>query len=90
MFWPKQTKQKPRNKMDLTDIKGIGRVRSRKLYRQGIKKPSEIKETPYPALAELLGPKTAKKIKERLGQEVEQVIEGEERQAPGQRTINQY
>ncbi len=75
--------------LPLTDIKGIGRVRSRKLFNEGIKKPSEIKKTPYKTLSDILGPKIAKNVKERLGQEVKEEIQ-EENKLTGQRTIGEY
>ncbi len=78
----------------LTDIKGIGRVRARKLHQKNIKKPSDIKETEYPKLANLLGPKTAKNIKERLGQDVEEeyneISSSQKTNAPAQKTISDY
>ncbi len=78
----------------LTDIKGIGRVRARRLYEKDIKEPKNIKETDYLKLANLLGPKTAKKIKERLGQEVEQDPEQIKSTEPDtssrQRSISDY
>lgn len=74
----------------LTDIKGIGRVRARNLYEEGIDKPSEVKKTPYKVLSDILGPKTAKKVKERLGQEVSEIeVESKDRYS-GQRTIGEY
>jgi len=78
----------------LTDIKGIGRVRARRLYEKDIKEPKDIKETDYLKLANLLGPKTAKNIKERLGQEVkqnpEQIRSTEPESSSRQRSISDY
>lgn len=75
--------------LPLTDIRGIGRVRSRKLFEKGIKKPSDVKKTPYKALSKILGPKIAKNTKERLGQEVNETIK-ENKKPNGQRTIAEY
>jgi len=78
----------------LTDIKGIGRVRARRLRKKGIKKIKDIKEMDYRELSDVLGPKTAKKTKERLGQEVKEKIKGLEKNEdiiePAQKTISDY
>ncbi|MDD5111577.1 MAG: DEAD/DEAH box helicase [Candidatus Altiarchaeota archaeon] len=46
----------------LVGIKGIGRVRARKLYNAGIKTPADIKKADIISLKKLLGEKTAEKI----------------------------
>ncbi|MFW5902885.1 MAG: DEAD/DEAH box helicase, partial [archaeon] len=78
----------------LTDIKGIGRVRARRLSKKGIKKIEDIKEMSYQNLSNMLGPKTAKKTKERLGQEVNEDVDAsdstEEPISPAQKTISDY
>ncbi len=48
--------------LPLASIKGIGRVRARKLFDAGIKSKPGIKKTPTKKLKELLGEKTAEKV----------------------------
>ncbi len=52
----------------LVRLKGIGRVRARKLRRAGFEKVSDLKSAPATRLKEILGPKTGKKLKEQLGE----------------------
>lgn len=52
--------------LPLVAIRGIGRVRARKLYAQGIKTPQDIGKTDIGKLKTLLGDKTAEKILESL------------------------
>jgi helicase len=47
----------------LVSVRGIGRVRARRLYAQGIKTVLQLKATPLDALSKLVGKKTAEKIK---------------------------
>ena len=48
--------------LKLVTLKGIGRVRARKLYAAGIRSPGDIKKTKEEVLAKLLGQKIAKEI----------------------------
>ncbi|MEM7819705.1 MAG: DEAD/DEAH box helicase [Candidatus Aenigmatarchaeota archaeon] len=57
--------------LKLIKIKGIGRVRARLLYNSGIKNPFDIKNVSIEKLEKILGPKTAKNIKEFLNEELE-------------------
>jgi len=52
--------------LNLLQLEGIGRVKARKLYRAGIKKISDIKKVPQEKLAEIIGPKTALKVKKQV------------------------
>ncbi|MEM7825529.1 MAG: DEAD/DEAH box helicase [Candidatus Aenigmatarchaeota archaeon] len=47
-------------------LKGIGRMRARKLFNSGIKTVSDLKKIPLGSLVKLVGEKTAYKIKEQL------------------------
>lgn len=49
--------------LKLVTLKGIGRVRARRLFSAGIKTPVDIKKTNEETLAKLLGPKIAKAVK---------------------------
>ncbi|MFH1836336.1 MAG: DEAD/DEAH box helicase, partial [Methanobacteriota archaeon] len=46
----------------LIGIRGVGRVRARKLFNAGIKTPADVKKAGKPKLTQLLGKKTAEKI----------------------------
>ncbi len=50
--------------IELIRIEGIGRVKARKLYNSGIKDILTLKKVPLITLEILLGPKTARKVKE--------------------------
>ena len=52
--------------LSLVRLKGIGRVRARKLYNSGIKNVADIKKVSIKSLSLLVGEKTAKSIKELL------------------------
>ncbi len=49
--------------LELVELKGIGRARARVLFKNKIKTIGDVKKTPEPILAEILGPKIAKTVK---------------------------
>jgi len=49
-------------------LKGIGRVKARVIYNSGIKTLSELRKVPLESLEKIVGPKTARNIKEQLGE----------------------
>ncbi len=49
--------------LNLLALKGVGRVRARKLYRAGIKTLADVKKAPIEKLASIVGRKTAEKIR---------------------------
>lgn len=51
----------------LCELRGIGRVRARRLWHSNIRSIATLKEAPLPALAKILGSETAIKIKKQLG-----------------------
>ncbi|MDI3486568.1 ATP-dependent DNA helicase [Methanolobus sp. WCC1] len=53
--------------IELVSIRGIGRVRARKLYKNGLKTVQDIKSSDIATVSELIGPKTARKLFEELG-----------------------
>jgi len=55
----------------LVAIKGIGRVRARKLFSSGIRTVSDLKKTETKKLAAILGEKTAENIKKEINKEEE-------------------
>lgn len=63
--------------LPLVELKGIGRVRARKLFSASLKKTSDLERVPVEDLSRVLGPKTAVKVKKQLGQEVEEPLSEE-------------
>lgn len=59
----------------LMQLEGIGRVRARKLFSNKIKDLKDIKEATFTLLSQLIGPKTAARIKEQLGEKIESIPE---------------
>jgi helicase len=57
--------------LSLVKIRGIGRVRARKLYKARLKSPSDLKKVPLPTLQKVIGPNIAVQIKEQLGEKVD-------------------
>ncbi len=55
----------------LIKLEGIGRVKARKLYNAGIKTLSDLRKIPLQTLEKLIGPKTARKVKEQVSNEKE-------------------
>ncbi len=53
----------------LVRFKHIGRVRARRLHKNGIRTSSDIRDAGFTKLKKLIGRKTAKKLKEQVGQE---------------------
>ncbi|MEZ5336170.1 MAG: helix-hairpin-helix domain-containing protein [Methanolobus sp.] len=48
-------------------IRGIGRVRARKLYDNGIKSTDDIRKSGLQRISDLIGPKTAAKLFREIG-----------------------
>ncbi|MFT4303720.1 MAG: helicase-related protein [Candidatus Woesearchaeota archaeon] len=71
----------------LLRLKNIGRVRARKMYNAGLKTVGDLRKVDITTLTQLIGQKTAKSLKEELGQEIESKT-GRERK--GQVGINKY
>ena len=55
----------------LCELRGIGRVRARRLFNAQIKNVSDVKNAPVEQLAKILGPTTAMAVKKQLGAEFE-------------------
>ncbi len=51
----------------LCEVRGIGRVRARRLFANNVRTVADLKKIPLASLARLLPPKVAEKIKEQLG-----------------------
>ncbi|HHV25443.1 MAG TPA: ATP-dependent DNA helicase [Methanosarcina sp.] len=81
--------------MNLLDVRGIGRVRARKLYEAGFRSTIELAGADSEKVAALLGPKIAERIFKQIGsgEEANKVFEPEtpERSpSSGQKTINDF
>ncbi|MDD3874195.1 MAG: ATP-dependent DNA helicase, partial [Methanosarcina sp.] len=81
--------------MNLLDVRGIGRVRARKLYEAGFRSTIELAGADPEKVAALLGPKIAERIFKQIGsgEEANKVFEPEtpERSpSSGQKTINDF
>lgn len=73
--------------LPLLKFGGIGRVRARKLFNNGIKDVGDVKKTKFIALAQILGQKTAVSLKEQVGEKVAVVPKGTRK---GQTSVMKY
>ncbi|MBU1930019.1 DEAD/DEAH box helicase [Candidatus Micrarchaeota archaeon] len=60
--------------LSLVEVRGIGRVRARKLWHNNVRSVSELKKMDIKDLSRLLGETIAFKIKQNLGQKTEKTI----------------
>ena len=58
--------------LKLVRIKGIGRVRARKLFRNNLKDVSDIKKIDISSLSYIIGKKTAVDLKKQVGEKVDE------------------
>lgn len=54
--------------LELVELRGIGRVRGRRLYRSGMRSLPDLKRAPFSDVARVLGEAVAASVKEQLGQ----------------------
>jgi len=73
--------------LHLLKLKGIGRIRARKLYSNGLKGINELKKTDVSTISQLLGTKIAIDVKKQLGQEIKEIPKGTRK---GQMSLNKY
>ncbi len=59
--------------LPLLRLKGIGRIRARKLYSNGLKDLGNLKEADLTTLTQILGKAIAEDVKKQLGEEIEEV-----------------
>ncbi|MFH1234470.1 MAG: LAGLIDADG family homing endonuclease, partial [Candidatus Diapherotrites archaeon] len=57
--------------LELVELRGIGRVRGRRLYRSGMRSLPDLKRAPFSDVARVLGDAVAASVKGQLGQKVE-------------------
>ncbi len=53
--------------LPLTELRGIGRVRARRLWRAGLRSAAALKKAPFSELFRVLGQETALKVKRQIG-----------------------
>jgi helicase len=71
----------------LLQLKGIGRKRARKLFRNNIKNLKDLKEADVSRLGALLGKETAANVKSQLGEKAEDIPKGRRK---GQLSLKKY
>ncbi|MGV8150535.1 MAG: helicase-related protein [Candidatus Woesearchaeota archaeon] len=75
----------------LLQLKNIGRVRARTMFRNGIKDISDVKKIDFANLSRLLGKNIALDVKKQVGQEFsEEKIKVKENKRKGQINLNDY
>jgi len=60
--------------LPLLQLEGVGRVRARLLFKEGIKDMADVKKVSFTTLAQLLGKATAAKVKKAVGEEVPEPV----------------
>ncbi len=74
----------------LCELRGIGRVRARRLWRSNIRNIAGLKEAPIGMLSKILGSETAIKTKKQLGIIVEEKPLAVEASAENQKALNEF
>ncbi|MBI2112076.1 hypothetical protein HYT52_00885 [Candidatus Woesearchaeota archaeon] len=62
--------------LPLIKLKGVGRIRARKLFQQGIKDLKDIKTIDLTSLSQILGKTIALDIKKQVGEEIKEIPKG--------------
>ncbi len=80
-----------RELLPLVELRGIGRVRARRLFRGNLRSVNDLKKVSFQQLAGLLGGKLAADLKRQLGQkvDVEEEIKAKERK-PAQSSLSSF
>ena len=73
--------------LPLLKLKGIGRVRARKLFTHGVKDLGEIKKAGLTTLQQLLGKALSESITKQIGEEIKEIPKGTRK---GQLSLNKY
>ena len=74
--------------LPLLKLKGVGRVRARKLFSNGIRDLGGIKSTDLTTLGQIVGGKLAVDLKRQVGVEVKEIISSKKR--VGQMSLNKF
>ena len=73
--------------MTLLKLKGIGRIRARRLYANGIRDLGNVKNKDLTTLTQILGKAIAEDVKKQVGEEIKEVPEGKRK---GQMSIKGF
>ncbi|MBN1502833.1 hypothetical protein JW930_04770 [Candidatus Woesearchaeota archaeon] len=73
--------------LPLTKLRGIGRVRARRLFRNKIRDLGDIRKADIALLSQIVGKETALKIKEHVGEKIEKILDGRRK---GQLNLRRY
>jgi helicase len=73
--------------LPLIRLKGIGRVRARKLFSQGIKDLGDLKKIDQTSLGQILGKALAEDLKSQLGEDIKEIPKGTRK---GQLSLEKY
>jgi helicase len=73
--------------LPLLKLKGVGRIRARKLFANGIKTPMDVKRMDQSSIGQLLGKKISEKVLTQLDVSIKQVSAGKRK---GQMSLNKY
>ncbi|MEK6900948.1 MAG: helix-hairpin-helix domain-containing protein, partial [Nanoarchaeota archaeon] len=73
--------------LPLLQLRGIGRVRGRKLYANGIKTIGEVKNADLTTLSQILGKKIAEEVQKQVGEDIKPIPAGTRK---GQRSLERY
>ena len=73
--------------LPLLKLKGIGRIRARKMFNNGLKDLGDIKKSDIASLSQLLGKKVAQDVKNQLGEEIIEISKGTRK---GQLSLEKY
>lgn len=57
--------------LDLVRVRGVGRVRARRLYEAGVENRDDLRDANADRVADLLGPKTAERILDEVGRDAD-------------------
>lgn len=77
--------------LNLMKFKGIGKVRARTLYRNGMRSTGDVKKSELSTLVKLLGPAIARSLKEQVGETVdESKLRVAPRKRKGQKSLGDW
>ena len=76
--------------MPLLKLEGVGRARARKLFRNKLKTITDIKKIDVGKLGQILGPRIAARIKEQLGEKVNEKLIVPKGKRKGQLSLEKF
>ena len=75
--------------LTLLKLKGVGRVRARKLFSAGVKDIGHVKTIDFSSLSQLFGHNIAANIKKQVGEDIA-LIKVPDKKRKGQLSLNKY